>query len=117
MEALVATRDSTAVEAEVQSAYLTMFPNGDSMFVPRVFGWVVECFTGGYHDYQAVDARYHDLEHTMQGTLCMARLLCGRHAPDAQPPLTPHVLELVLLPILFHDPAYLKRRHTTEGTG
>src|SRR5260370_41928681 len=117
MQSLVATRDPTAVEVEVQSAYLTMFPNGDPFFVPRVFGWAIECFTGGYHDYQAVDARYHDLEHTMQGTLCMARLLCGRHAAGAQPLLTQRMLQLGLLAILFHDSGYLKRRDDNEGTG
>src|SRR5690349_12262886 len=103
MHALVATRDPIAVEAEVQSAYLTMFPEGDLLFVPRIFGWAVECFTGGYQGYQAVDARYHDLEHTMQGTLCMARLLRGRHAAAAQPVLTQRMLQLGLLAILFHD--------------
>ena len=117
MQSLVATRDPTAVEVEVQSAYLTTFPNGDPFFVPRVFGWAIECFTGGYHDYQAVDARYHDLEHTMQGTLCMARLLCGRHAAGAQPPLTQRMTQLGLLAILFHDSGYLKRRDDNEGTG
>ena len=35
----VVTKDPTAVEMEVQSAYLTMFPDGDPLFVPRVFGW------------------------------------------------------------------------------
>src|SRR5213592_134303 len=35
----VATKDPTAVEVEVQSAYLAMFPNGDPLFVPRVFSW------------------------------------------------------------------------------
>jgi hypothetical protein len=113
----VETRDPTAVEGEVQTAYLTMFPNGDPFFVPRVFRWAIECFTGGYHDYQAVDARYHDLEHTMQGTLCMARLLCGRHAAGAPPPLTQRIVQLGLLAILFHDSGYLKRRDDNEGTG
>ena len=54
----VATKDPTAVEVAVQQAYLAMFPGGDRMFVPRVFGWAIECFTGNYADYQAVDARY-----------------------------------------------------------
>ena len=40
-------------------------------------------FGGTYRDYQAIDAHYHDLEHTMQGVLCMARLLRGRHRREA----------------------------------
>ena len=71
----VVTRNPEAVEAEVQAAYLKAFPNGDQEAVPRAFGWTVECFAGRYKDYQAIDAPYHDLEHTLQGTLCLARLL------------------------------------------
>jgi hypothetical protein len=113
----VVTKDPTAVEVEVQSAYLGMFPEGDATFVPRVFGWVTECFTGSYQDYQAVDARYHDFEHTLQGTLCMARLLHGRHVARAHPQLTQRMFQLGLLAILTHDTGYLKKRGDTEGTG
>ncbi|HEX4263786.1 MAG TPA: hypothetical protein VH597_05555 [Verrucomicrobiae bacterium] len=113
----VVTKDPTAVEVEVQAAYLGMFPEGDAMFVPRVFGWAVECFTGSYGDYQAVDARYHDFEHTLQGTLCMARLLRGRHLARAEPRLTSRMFQLGLLAILTHDTGYLKKRDDAEGTG
>src|SRR5437763_16389337 len=113
----VVTKDPTAVEVEVQSAYLAIFPDGDRLFVPRVFGWAIECFTGSYKDYQAVDARYHDFEHTLQGTLCMARLLLGRHLAGAKPKLTPRMFQLGLLAILLHDTGYLKKRADTIGTG
>jgi len=113
----VLTKDPTAVEFEVQSAYLSMFPGGDRSFVPRVFGWMLDCFSGGYRDYQAIDARYHDFEHTLQGTLCMARLLRGRHSAGAEPRLTQRMVELGILAILLHDTGYLKRRDDIEGTG
>jgi hypothetical protein len=111
------TRDPTAVEEEVRAIYLTIFPAGDPAFVSRAFGWVQECFRGDYSDYQAVDAPYHDLEHTLQGTLCMARLLFGRHLAGAEPRLEQRYFELGLLAILLHDTGYLKRRDDTEGTG
>ena len=113
----VATRDPTAVEVEVQRAYLATFPDGDPLFVPRVFGWAIECFTGSYRDYQAVDARYHDFEHTLQGTLCMARLLHRRQMAKALPALSQRTFQLGLLAILLHDTGYLKKRDDLEGTG
>jgi hypothetical protein len=113
----VVTKDPTAVQVEVQSAYLGMFPKGDATFVPRVFGWAIQCFTGRYENFQAVDARYHDFEHTLQGTLCFARMLHGRHKANAQPPLTQRMFQLGLLAILMHDTGYLKKRNDTEGTG
>src|ERR1041385_7819076 len=113
----VATKDVKAVEAEVQAAYLSMFPAGDQSFVARVCGCALDCFSGRYQDYQRVDARYHDYEHTLQGTLCMARMLRGRHLAGAQPRLTQRVVELGILAILLHDTGYLKKRQDTEGTG
>src|SRR6202012_1674235 len=110
------TRDPAAVEVEGQSAYLGMFPKGDAMFFPLVFGWAIECFSGNYKDYLPVDARYHDFEHTLQGTLCMARLLHGRHRAKAHPQLTQRMFQLGLIAILMHDTGYLKRRGDTEGT-
>src|SRR5207237_2962864 len=76
---LIIAKDPVAVQVEVQAARVAMFPSGDALFVPLAFGWAIECFEGRYRDYQAVDARYHDFEHTLQGTLCMARLLRTRH--------------------------------------
>jgi hypothetical protein len=117
MHPTVSTKDPAAVEAEVQAAYLSMFPNGDREFVPRVFSWARDCFSGNYKDYHPVDARYHDFEHTLQGTLCMARMLRGRHAAGAHPQLTHRMFQLGLLAILLHDTGYLKKRGDTEGTG
>ena len=113
----VVTKDPTAVELEVQTAYLTIFPEADRLFVPRAFGWAIEFFIGGYRDYQPVDAHYHDFEHTLQGTLCMARLLRGRHQAGAQPRLSERMFKLGLLAILLHDTGYLKKREDKEGTG
>jgi hypothetical protein len=113
----IVAKDPVAVEVEVQAARLAMFRSGDPLFVPMAFGWAIECFEGRYRDYQAVDARYHDFEHTLQGTLCMARLLRARQEAGAQPVLTEHMFQLGLLAILLHDTGYLKKRDDTDGTG
>lgn len=113
----VNTRDPAAVEAEVQSTYLALFAKGDPQMVPRAFGWAGDCFTGTFDDYQPIDAHYHDFEHTLQGTLCLARLLNGRHRAGVGPVLTQAMFELGLLAILLHDTGYLKKGGDREGTG
>jgi len=113
----VDTKDPVAVENEVQTVYRAMFPQGDLMFVPTALAWIKDCFDGSYKDFQASDARYHDLEHTLQGTLCMARLLHGRHLVDATPAVTQSAYQLGLLAILLHDAGYLKKQGDIGGTG
>jgi hypothetical protein len=117
MRPSVNTQDPSAVESEVQTAYLAMYPNADRGFVPQAFNWAVNCFRGHYRDYLPIDARYHDLEHTLQGTLCMVRLLQGRHQTGTQPVLTQRMFRLGILAILLHDTGYLKTKDDAEGTG
>ena len=117
MDAQVDTKDPAAVEKEVQAVYVAMFPQAGRSFVPTALGWLKDCFAGKYKDYQASDARYHDLEHTLQGTLCMARLLHGRHQAGAKPGVNQRLFELGLLAILLHDTGYLKKKDDAGGTG
>lgn len=113
----VDTRSPVEVEATVAEIYRRLYPGVDHVFVARAFFWTIDCFTGNYPGYQAIDARYHDFEHTLQGTLCMARLLEGRAKADAHPAIGRDLFELGLLAILFHDTGYLKRATDKTGTG
>jgi hypothetical protein len=117
MQKPINTREPSQVEAEVQKAYWEMFPQGDREFIPMIFQWAVAWFGGKYLDYQAIDAHYHDLEHTLQGILCMSQLLRRRQALGQEPQVTQRMFELGMLAILMHDTGYLKRRGDTEGTG
>ena len=111
------TKQIAAVQGEVQAIYQTIFPQGNAAFIPEIFSWANDCFTGNYRDYQPIDARYHNFEHTLQVSLCMARLLRGWHFAKEQPSLTPRMFELGLLAILLHDTGYLKKHGDNEGTG
>lgn len=113
----VDTKNLAAVEAEVQGCFLRMFPDGDGSFIKNGFEWMATCFEGRHPNYQPIDARYHDLEHTLQGTLCLARILEGRNRAAAKPVLERSTCELALLAILFHDTGYLKTAEDREGTG
>jgi hypothetical protein len=117
MLAAIDTRQPSLVEAEIRTAYMAMFPDANRIFVRNLFECGADCFEGRYKDYQPIDALYHDLEHTLQGALCMTHLLRNRHNTDAEPRLTRRMFELGLLAILMHDTGYLKRKWDTEGTG
>jgi len=113
----VDTRDASAVERAVDAIHAALFPQRDVTFVARVFDWAAQCFEGRFDDYQAVDIGYHDFEHTLQGTLCLARILVGRNEAAAKPRLSADAFQLGIVAILFHDTGYLKRRSDAAGTG
>ncbi|MBI3879581.1 MAG: HD domain-containing protein [Verrucomicrobia bacterium] len=114
---MVDTRDPLAVERETTAIFRELFPQAAPQPLADAFARARDCFAGCYADYQAIDARYHDFEHTLQGTLCLARLLRGFQRAGAQPALTPRTFELALLAVLLHDTGYLKKNGDHEGTG
>ncbi len=114
---LADTKSPAMVQAAVAGIHAGMFSKASPDHVARVFGWAVDAFGGGYRDYQPIDACYHDLEHTLQGTLCYALILQGRLRAEARPPVPQRMFELGLLSILLHDTGYLKVRGDNEGTG
>lgn len=114
---LADTKDWRAVMAVVQATHQELFPEADAGFVPRVFEWAVSAFEGRYKDYQPIDAKYHDLEHTLQGTLCLSEILKGRIQSGLKPIVPRKMFELAIISILLHDTGYLKVRGDNEGTG
>jgi hypothetical protein len=113
----VDTKDRNAVRTEVASIYRELFPGGSAQFIDHAFAWIIDAFEGRFDGYQTIDAKYHDLEHTLQGTLAFVRLLKGYSTARARPELTRRAFELGLLAILLHDTGYLKERSDREGTG
>jgi len=113
----VDTSDSVAVETVVDAIYRDMFEDADEGVVATAFNGIRDCFEGKLPGYQAIDAAYHDLEHTMQGTLCMVRVLEGRGKAEAKPILDRRLFELGLQAMLLHDTGYLKKDGDKEGTG
>lgn len=94
-----------------------MYPRTTHLLLRPVFRDIERLFAGQHPDFSAIDLRYHDLEHTLQATLCVAQLLEGRHDAGAQPRLGPRQFELAVAAALLHDSGYLKHRSDTSGTG
>lgn len=113
----VDTRNPSEVEKYVQAIYRRLFPAGEATFIPQSFAWAGAFFSGRHPGYQAIDAAYHDFEHTLQGTLCLAQIWERRAAAGVRPVMPRRMVELSVLAILFHDTGYLKRAGDTAGTG
>lgn len=110
------TSDVDAVLGFVEDLFVSDY-HGNPAWLRRVFKDVGTLFTGGHPDFRAIDLRYHDLEHTLQATVCLAELLHGRLKARAHPVLTARHFELGVASALLHDCGYLRSRSDQGGTG
>ncbi len=99
---------------EVRDAVLRLFtaryPDADFAPLKRAFADVQALFDGSYPGYMPCDTLYHDVRHTLDMTLAMARLIDG-HERNCAPVerLGARRAVMGVLVALLHDSGYLKR--------
>jgi len=81
----------------------------------QVFSDVQRIFAGRYPGYSRCNTRYHDLEHTTDTFLAMARLIHG--AVEAGCAIDRHMVLLGLVGTLLHDIGYIQTDGDRAGTG
>jgi hypothetical protein len=111
------TRNPLAVAGAIEKLHEEMFPGVAAPYIQPIMGKMVGLFAGRWGDYQAMDTAYHDIEHTLQATLCGLRILAGQKRAQAFPNLAPRDFRIAYHALLLHDVGYLKKRGDREGTG
>jgi hypothetical protein len=111
------TKNPAAVASFVEQKFAQIHPGASLEWLETIFRDVERLFCGDHPDFLKIDLRYHDLEHTMQATVCCVLLLEGRHLAGVEPRLDPRQFELAIAAVLLHDTGYLKLRHDKAGTG
>ncbi len=114
-EHLVSMEHSREVLSEVDHILMLMFPDYDTRPVHRVFQDVVKLFEGGWPGYQKCNTQYHDLHHTMDCFLAMARLVHGGSVDGIR--FGRHNTYLSLISSLMHDTGYIQPADDRTGTG
>jgi hypothetical protein len=113
---LVASEDSSGVLQEVQLLCRDMFPDFALSGLQSVFIDITRLFRGAYPGYRACNTRFHDLAHTCDCFLAMARLFHGATACGVR--WHPRDLYLALIAALMHDTGYIQEQgDTATGTG
>jgi len=109
----IRTTDAAAVAAEVVRLYSKLFASADPEPLERAFGDAVRLYQGGDPAYWPCETEYHDIQHVLDVTLAMARLMDGyqssRRASDET--LSPELYTAGTLAALFHDFGYLRKRN------
>jgi hypothetical protein len=73
----VDTTDSHAVNAEVVRIFLELYPDASVHVLNRSFRDMARLQLGEYPGYRACDTDYHNMQHSLDVTLAMARLMDG----------------------------------------
>ena len=108
----IRTTDPTSVSAEVVRIFKGLFPKASPAKLRRAFRDGHKLYEGRHADYWPCDTEYHDIQHVLDVTLAMARLLDGyqRSRSSGDEPLTKQHFMVGALAALFHDFGYLRRR-------
>ena len=111
------TKNASAVLAWVQKKFDAVYGSGSSDSLARLVPDDETLSSGRHPDYSAVDLRNHDLEHTLQATVCLAELLEGCQRSTDAPKISARQFELGIAAVMLHDAGYLKLRSDRSGTG
>ncbi len=106
----VNVEDAAQVRDTVIGIYAARYPGADFSPLARAFDDVHALFVGRYPGYLPCDTLYHDMRHTLDMTLAMARLIDGYdRAHPVGDRLGPRRAMLGAIVALLHDSGYLKR--------
>ncbi len=99
-----------AVRDAVHKLFLDLYPDTDFDVLWLAFHDFDRLFTGKYLNYTGCDTVYHDIQHTLDVTLAMARLMAG-HERSREPDdrLGDERILMGLIAALFHDSGYIRK--------
>jgi hypothetical protein len=111
----VNVEDADQVRNAVIALYSARYTGAELLPLARAFDDVKALFEGDYPGYLPCDTLYHDVRHTLDMTLAMARLIDGHDRVTAGADrLGARRAATGVLVALFHDSGYLKRASEAE---
>ena len=113
----VRTTDPVAVNIEVDRIFLDLYSESSTRPLDQAFDDVTRLFSGEYPGFHACDTAYHDMQHTLDVTLAMARLIDGyEHArTKGMESFNAELFQLGVVTALCHDIGYLREEHDTQA--
>ena len=109
----VCTTDVSSVAAEVRNIYVDLFRKSGASSLDQPFHDFEALYNGEFPGYRACDTGYHDVQHVLDVTLAMARLLDG-YKQVGREHLDERGFRLGVVLALYHDCGYIRRRTDTR---
>ncbi len=111
----VNTTEPAAVHDEISRVFLGLYPAASPALVSRAFADCGRLYRGEFPGYRGCDTSYHNLQHVLDVTLAMARLMDGYERTHGCPnPIGERLFGFGIVTALFHDIGYLRHRNDTR---
>ena len=105
----VQVSNPTAVRNAVQVLFAETFPGASFDKVWLAFYDFERLFTGRFPGYKGCDTTYHDVQHTLDMTLALARLVAGyERSVERSDRLGARRAQMAIITSLFHDSGYIR---------
>jgi len=114
VENRINTTDPDAVAREVCGIYQDLYQKADPAKIGQAFDDVTRLYRGEYAGYHACDTSYHDIQHVLDVTLAMARLMDGCVRSTHAGVLTDRLFNFGIVTALYHDCGYIRHRKDTR---
>ena len=108
------TTDPQIVSEAVCGIYRDLYQQDTARNLPQAFTDLARLYRGEYPGFRECDTDYHDLQHVLDVTLGMARLLDGCVRTAGAGTLTERLFRLGIVSALYHDCGYIRRRKDTK---
>ena len=110
----VDTTDPLSVNRVVDRIFQKLFPDAGTQQMDTCFSDVVRLYRGENPHYHACDTAYHDLQHVLEVSLAMARLMDGYERSRGETEsMGPRLFAFGVVIALLHDVGYL--RHVNDS--
>lgn len=108
------TTDQGAVSRAVCGLYQDLYQRNDPGNILQAFDDVGLLYRGEYPGYYPCDTSYHDIQHVLDVTLAMARLMDGCVRATHADVLNERLFRFGVVTALYHDCGYIRHRKDTR---
>ena len=107
----VRTTGPAEVGSEVRQIFERIFPSSSSGPIDQAFRDLTDLYLGEDEHHHPCDTEYHDIQHVLDVTLAMARLMDGyERGRNGYAAMTADHFHVGIVTALFHDIGYLRRK-------
>jgi len=107
----IRTTDLKQVAGEVMRLYRGLYNGTPADSLEHAFADLQTLYGGEHPEYLPCDTEYHDIQHVLDVTLAMARLMDGyERSRNGSPALPAACFALGVITALFHDFGYLRKK-------